>query len=1040
MATTTTILPDDHSPSEAGMVYGTGSPYQTGRSPSSLDHHYASSLSGTSPLSATAFHTLSMNPPDMHAASAMDTFVGDYYAPHGAALPYIPEGMEYAHGANYYAMRGPNLPLNGGYSAPFASQPVSAFDLPSQGSLPTNRSHHAYSGYGAEVPPLNTGAGEQKAQYGAPKRPMASSSHLSPLNAAHLTNLGASPASGKICATNSPPQSPKLRHRRRTTSTHVPTGSATTSVSSAPSSMTSSGPLTASTVTPAYSLPSSPQAALAPPPTLDESHASYSYDGNHLSSGSSPYTSHTNSPHSIGYIGPQPLQGDWDDPTHHAYAPSLPSLPTSFTHHNLRVPPLQHHYPSVPYPQNQLQTRQQNSNFDPNLNDADYSFTNRKQVYLQQSISPNMGRENPLTQSTPNNGYFMSSGASSLPATLPSNYTPNYPYYDTSQGGSQSNAHIQNYRSNRGREALHESDESHFYSMTSAELMQQATPSDMIGMQQDPSNNYMDTTSPPPMMPEMIDSRPMRQFTSLSSPNLHPPVPTHFNLNSNVVSQGSGSRGGNTQAMLGPTASSRLSQNGPSGMSSSIGGFSSSHVNSMGGSGAGAAQDKNGVMRGFSTSSPSSSSGSRNSPHSLRVSSSMAKQSSKNSPMSPADQGDYAVEPVQFLDAFVTIFEPRAPINVDVSWSVQDAKSVWYMLMSENDEVTPFLVETGARLEKDFVGAVKQFVRLFEYTVVLIGGASSLCNFAVEMHLLPSCHMMLHFLNQHPLVFDSVESTSDRECDRLLDALAMYAVYQKDRQNMQDAYMALRLAYNVLSENVPRLSLECIDRLYIWTLFIVSVPEERTKWFSIMARAGVAEPGHTPMAIALTQQSSLLSQFASGPRLDEEGVSKMWALLDEFEQQILSLEKSQRTRAFRYLRLATASILRAELLTRYGNSADAQAYSKHVIDIAMASPGFKLSITNTLKSLTDQVLPNGEVAGLVCAAQLIAQIDHMTTNSGGNATSAAANVGSASPNSASSSSPVATTTTPNSANSNTNTITNNNNNNNNNGNSNGSNS
>jgi hypothetical protein len=339
-------------------------------------------------------------------------------------------------------------------------------------------------------------------------------------------------------------------------------------------------------------------------------------------------------------------------------------------------------------------------------------------------------------------------------------------------------------------------------------------------------------------------------------------------------------------------------------------------------------------------------------------------------------------ELLQVLDAFVTVFEPRGPINMDISWTHQEARPYWQLLMKDTerrDEVGLLLQELQGQLSSanDHATGLKKCIRLFEHCVMLLCGSSSLNWHGVEVRLAAQAEKMVPFCSPEVLNFEAVD-VKDKDCDRLIDALALYAAYFRDRQQIPQALNALMLAYNLLSSNAAKLSIEAIDRLYIWTLYCVSMPQERSQWVGMISSLGV-HPGQTPMAMMVTQQAGLVSSFAAGPLPNREQLMRLWKQLDEFEQLIQLCEKSHRSRAFRYLRIASASILRAEVLTRFENTNDAQLWIRHLQDIASMSPGLKVSLITSIKAISEQVV-DGEIRGLTCAPAILSLLESTQTN------------------------------------------------------------
>lgn len=868
----------------------------------------------------------------------------------------------------------------------------------------------------------------------------ASGAHGATSSGSHLASTSSAKAS---VPSASPPPSPKVKKRRRTPSGTSPAPIASSTASSA----TSNGPLSGSSVTPSYSSPSSPQTPHSNLQNYDEAQGAYVYDSAYVSAGSSPHTSYTNSPHSLSYFGQQPLTGDWDE-NYSGHGSSL-HVPGGMGQPPMshRLSPTHTSYSHMPYPPP--------SGTVTGRAFGNYGFVgaNVHPDSVRGSVSPIHRRDNPLQMSAPatlpSAAGGRPSGASSLPTNLPSAYhyqygsgsvsgglhphaeindesinANHYEFDAHSASGINAGASFQN-QSSIHHPAFPGASNNYGNSSFSGQTIPGSSLLDHSAHQDAPiidMNAYLDnssgshmhggvamdpfssggfnSSSQSPMMAMELDSPvypPRRHVASPGSPN--PLAPGGMGSKSPSLSRRSGSQpligtlGSSSPAILargvGVTPNNTIpSYVAPPG---SAGGFPKSQ-NAF--SGAPMALPRQTFMRGHASKAP------------VRTSSNNIAAPAFN----PATGMDAEVsEVMHVLDAFVTIFEPRAPINLELNWTGAESKPYWVALLSsgagnyENggqansgDEISLIFSEISSKLLKrgnistmplDFEDshayAVKLFLRWFEQCVVLLAGCSALGWTSREMVLAKHAENFVQFYANCERFDLNSPDISEKECARLVDTLTLHAAYHRDRAYLQGAVRSLGLAYNVISSFPTKISLEVADRLYVWTLFIVTAPNERAYWFQTLTQAGFQVQGQTPMAMMVTQQSTLFSHFAAGPRPDADLLNRLWPQIDEFEQLVLTCEKTHRSRAFRYLRLAAASLLRAEIYSRWQNFNEAQTWTRHLQEIAALSPGLKTSLLTTVKSIGEQAMPDGEMRGISCSHTVCALLD--AVNPGGNA-------------------------------------------------------
>ena len=610
--------------------------------------------------------------------------------------------------------------------------------------------------------------------------------------------------------------------------------------------------------------------------------------------------------------------------------------------------------------------------------DSDVPNPMQQQYYMRHSVSPSQSRDNPLVHSGPiaSATRFQSSGASSLPTNLPSSAMQPYP------GVQYNPAHAQFMDALGSGFNMKGDPNSDFFAadpsvtptiagaaFTTYSGNEMMTDGDMKDSLMDTSTSGVDLSRTP--LPLETESPALRRNTA--SPSL-------VAIGRGTSNVSPGRRGGS--GPIGYSASELRGRSSPaivSHMSGYGGGLpaanspSNSHLAPPAASSSGMVVDSppSGVRSPNGTSTPRSFS-----PNSGRQA--FVRGSSKSPGANQMDPE--TTELLQVLDAFVTVFEPRGPINMDINWTPQEARPYWQLLMKEErrDELGLMLAEIQQQLAtNDHASALKKLIRLFEHCVMLLCGSSALNWHGAEVRLAAQAEKMVPLLGPEVLNFELADA-KDKECDRLIDALALYATYFRDRQQVQPALNALMLAYNQMSSNSSKLSIEAVDRLYIWTLYCVSMPQERNQWLSMITALGV-HPGQTPMALMVTQQAGLISSFAAGSPPNRDQLIRLWRQLDEFEQLIQMCEKSHRSRPFRYLRLAAASILRAEVLTRFEYSADANLWIRHLQEIASMSPGLKVSLITSIKAISEAVV-DGEIRGLTCGHNVLSLLESTQTN------------------------------------------------------------
>lgn len=295
----------------------------------------------------------------------------------------------------------------------------------------------------------------------------------------------------------------------------------------------------------------------------------------------------------------------------------------------------------------------------------------------------------------------------------------------------------------------------------------------------------------------------------------------------------------------------------------------------------------------------------------------------------------------------------------------------------EKDDLNSVLASVkknmASGVEAEVGTGVKIFLRFYEQCVVLLCGASSITWTAVETPLSKQCEKMTTFLTSESITFDS-EEFHENECERFADALSLYATYLRDRQATKASHNALLMAYTVLTSNVHLVSQDAAERLSIWTMFIISSPQERNHWLGMLAKAGFSQ-GNSPMAVTVTQQSNLVSRFSSGAHLDDHTLNEIWSQLDELETIIHTIPKIPRSRPFRYMRVAAVYLLRIELYYRWNRAQETIHWVRFLQDIVAMSPGLKISVSNTIKAVLEPPSPDGESRGFVCASHVLHLLD-----------------------------------------------------------------
>lgn len=973
-------------------------------SPSSGDFGYQHALAGSSPLSATGFHTLSMNPEAPQASNfeisglhGHSDYLGSNSSPnhsmHLDPLDHTPSSHLHKGPSRQGSL--PNMVNRSQYQA--ASLP----NDPHSQTVWTSYHHHQHAPHQHGSP-----SGDSQSS-GADKdrsRKSSQSSALHPPSSSSGAGAGSN-ASGAAGKSTSPPPSPKIKKRRRAAS--PPTVPPPTT--SAPSSVTSTGPLSTTSVTPSYSTPSSPQNSYNNMQTYEDGQMPYTYDSAYISAGSSPHTSHTNSPHSTGFVSTHGGTETWDENSgSYSNAPANAYYPApAYNHRGAYHPPSSGHGSyAAPYPAHG------GRNFG---GYSHYSYAPNAGDYSRSSVSPVHRTGNPLQMSAPQLGA-RPSGASSLPTNLPSaysshgSYTPHLEMHDESMT---TNFVLDGGMSYAGAPPTH--------SASGADLLDSAQSESSMGemqpyldvqhVQQWENSTHESDTAVYGAKRHVASPGSPNAFTSLAPPH----SPTHH-----------ARRSGSGPAGFGSTSPSHLARSAPSiafpghsqyGHQQQYSPQSAHRIPVPNTFVAPGAQEARHMKRESFPASPLTL------PRQTFMRSASSKSTTRHSGSMMSASDPEISELLTVFDGFMTLFEPRSVPNLEVHFSPQESRFYWTSLLGKevnisgqgspsnpssphptnnatssggnassnaSDEIQFLLNDIAnklrsAELETHFSG-VRTFIRWYEQCVVLLCGCLTVNWTGYEQILAKQAEKMTSFYATcERFDFDSVEG-SDKEVARLCDAFAMYAAYFRDKGLKDVGYTTLLNAYHLLCQNAAkfRASPQTVDRLWLWTHSIVA-PPDRTNLFQMITQAGFQHLGTTPMATMVTMQTQLLNLVAFGPRearYDNDHLMRMWSQLDEFEALVASLERTNRTRPFRYLRIGTGALLRAEIQFRWGSQHDVAPWLKHLQDIASLSPGMKSALVAVIKTFFEQTMPDGEVRGLSCAPTVLNYVDAATPSSG----------------------------------------------------------
>lgn len=984
----TTIQSEDAYSLDGSVATASPTHFASALSPSSGDFGYHHALAGSSPLSATGFHTLSMNPEAPQAS--------------GFEISGVHQHSDYL-GSN-------SSPNHSMHMDPLEHAPSPSFKPTSrQGSLPNmlNRSpyHPLPDGHSGTVwtsyhHQSSHMDGSQGSPGGKEKSQKAHGNLHPPSSSSGATSLPTS--ASPISKSASPPPSPKIKKRRRAASPPtVPPPN-----TSAPSSVTSTGPLSTTSVTPSYSTPSSPQNSYSNMQPYDDSQAPYAYDPAYISASSSPHTSHTNSPHSTGFGSTHGGAENWDESS------GTFSGPPANGYYPATAYGARGHYP-VPAPGYGAAPYQMHGRNFGAYNQ--YGFTPNPADYSRSSVSPVHRTGNPLQMSAPQLGS-RPSGASSLPTNLPSAYSSHgsyTPHLEMHDEGSTTNFVLDGGMNYNGAPTAH--------SMNSGPDLLDAVQSEssMGEMQPYLDVQHVQQWENPPQETDAVSYGAKRHVASPGSPNaftsLAPPPhsPTYHSR-----------RSGSGPAGFGSTSPSHLARSAPS-----IAFPGHSHYTHQ--------QQQQYSPQTYRPTLPgphphgSPGGGYENrakresfpaSPLTLprqtfmRSASSKSTRGHSSSPMLNSSDPE-VVELLTVFDGFMTLFEPRSVPNLDVHFNPQESRFYWTSLLGKeanltggngspsnpssphptnppasggnncaSDEMQYVLNDVGTKLRsaelESHISGVRTFIRWYEQCIVLLCGCLTVNWTGYEQILSKQAEKMTGFYATcERFDFESMDG-ADKEVARLSDAFAMYAAYFRDKGLKDAGFNTLMNAYHLVCQNAAKFrgNPQTADRLWLWTHSIVA-PADRTNLFQMISQAGFQQLGSTPMAQMVTMQTQLLNTVAFGPResrYDNDYLMRLWAQLDEFEGLVSTLERTNRTRPFRYLRIGAGALLRAEIQFRWGSQHDVAPWLKHLQDIASLSPGMKSSLVAVIKTFFEQTMPDGEVRGLSCAPTVLGHVEAAT--------------------------------------------------------------
>ena len=980
---TTTIHTDESYSLDGSTATASPTHFASALSPSSGDFGYSHAFSGSSPLSATGFHTLSMNPEapqssnyEMSGMHHHSDFMGSNTSPnHSIHLDHF----DHSPSSNFVKSSSrqgslPNMVNRSQYQAP---------SLPSDSHSGTTWTsyHHQQSSPGGDLPPSASPSDKSRKSQNTQLQPPSSSS-----GGTHPHSSSSASSSSKPTGA-SPPPSPKIKKRRRAPS--PPSGAPPTA--SAPSSVTSTGPLSGTSVTPSYSTPSSPQNSYSTMQTYDDVPAPYPYDSAYISAGSSPHTSHTNSPHSTGFSSAHGGAENWDEnaglPTNSYYAP------TAYGPRGLY--PMPHGYGAVPYNAHGGRGFPTHSH---------YGFAHSGGDMSRSSVSPVHRTGNPLQMSAPQLGS-RPSGASSLPTNLPSAYSSHgsfTPHLEMHEEHMATNFVLDGGVNYSGVHPSH----------SGADLLDSVPSEHMMEMQP-----YLDVQH--------------AQHWDGSAAGTHDSDVAVYGAKRHVASPGSPNAFTSLAPPHSPTHHARRSGSGPANLGSSSPAILARSAPSMAFPGHYPQQYSpqatfrpsvpagGHVVQHKRESFPSSP---LTLPRQTFMRSASSKGSSRHSSPSMINTADPEIaELLTVFDGFMTLFEPRSVPNLDVHFSPQESRYFWSSLLGKepnftsgvvsnpssphpsgsggggsitggnaSDELTFILNDISTKLrsaefETHFSG-VRSFIRWYEQCIVLLCGCLTVNWTVYEQILAKQAEKMTNFYATcERFDFDSADN-SDKEVARLCDAFAMYAAYFRDKGMKDVGFNTLLNAYHLVCPNSSKFrgNTQTADRLWLWTHYIVA-PADRANLFQMLTQAGFGNLGSTPMAQMVTMQTQLLNMVAFGPRetrFDNDHLMRMWSQLDEFEALVSSLERTNRTRPFRYLRIGAGALLRAEIQFRWGSQHDVAPWLKHLQDIASLSPGMKAALVAVIKTFFEQSTPDGDVRGLSCTPLVLSHVEAATPGSG----------------------------------------------------------